>query len=125
VYSSENRDGIDAAAEQSGDRRVCKVGEERCVFRRYQEEMNAVIKSKNAIIEERRFCFRESHVVQTQLTGEKKDVESLKATMQSTTEKMISIQKAHDDQEAAMADLKGELEVWKPLVNKLIGGAHS
>lgn len=87
--------------------------------------MNAVIKSKNAVIEERRLCFRESHVVQTQLTGEKKDVESLKAAMQSITEKLISIQKAHDDQEAAVADLKGELEVRKRLVNKSIGGAHS
>ena len=68
------------------------------MFRRYQEEMNAVIKSKNAMIEERRPFFRESPVVQTELTGEKKDVESLKAAMQSMTEKMISIQKSLDEQ---------------------------
>lgn len=73
--------------------------------------MNAVIKSKDTVIEERRFCFGEFSVVQTELTGEKKDVEALKAAMQSMTEKLISIQKAHDEQEAAMADLKEELKV--------------
>ena len=95
------------------------------MFRRYQEEMNAVIKSKNAMIEERRPFFRESPVVQTELTGEKKDVESLKAAMQSMTEKMISIQKSLDEQGSAMADLKEELEVGDSLSTKSAGGTLS
>ena len=81
--------------------------------------MNAVIKSKDAMIEERRFDFRESRVVQTELTGEKKDVDSLKAAVQSMTEKLISIQKAHDEQASAMADLKEELEVALSLFSDL------